>query len=228
MADWLDLGCGTGALTAQILEQCSPASVLGVDPSDQFLAVARQELSDDRVSFRVGSGREIPANDASYDFVVSGFALNFMPDLQRAMVEQMRVLKPSGILAAYVWDYAGHAQFIRHFWDAAVSLDPAARELHEGVRFPICRPGPLTALFESAGLRHVVVEPIDIPTAFESFDDYWHPFTTGVGPAPGYCMSLDSTAREALRARLDASLVTDPDGRILLAARAWAVRGVKP
>ncbi len=226
-ATWLDLGCGTGALTAQILETCSPESVLGVDPSEQFLAAAEKDLPDSRVVFRSGDGEQVPAADASFDIVVSGFALNFVPDAEKAMAEQLRVLRPSGTLAAYVWDYAGHAQFIRLFWDTAAALDPTARDLHEGVRFPLCRPDALRALFLSAGLQEVEIEPIDIPMPFASFDEYWRPFTSGVGPAPGYLVSLDPAARQALRNRLQHSIPTDPDGRILLSARAWAVRGRK-
>ena len=115
-------------------------------------------------------------------------------------------------------------QLMRYFWDAAVALDPDARELDEGVRFPVCRPGPLRDLFEAAGVGEVEVTPIDVPTPFEDFNDYWTPFLSGVGPAPGYCVSLDEPAREALKARLRETLPTDPDGMILLAARAWGVK----
>jgi hypothetical protein len=143
------------------------------------------------------------------------------------MREQVRVVKPGGTVSAYVWDYAGHAQFIRAFWDAAVALNPAARELDEGVRFPNCHPEALRSLFESAGLDAVEVAPIDVPTPFKDFEDYWTPFLSGIGPAPGYCTSLDELAREALRHHLQETLPTDAAGRILLAARAWAVRGTR-
>ena len=114
---------------------------------------------------------------------------------------------------------------MRYFWDAATALDPSAADNDEGVRFPVCRPDPLAALFSEAGLTEVSTAPIDIVTPFADFDDYWSPFLSGVGPAPGYCASLDDTARQALKDRLIETLPTDPDGMILLAARAWAVRG---
>jgi ubiquinone/menaquinone biosynthesis C-methylase UbiE len=224
---WLDLGCGTGALTAQILNRCSPAHVIGVEPSEDFLAAATRAIQDARAEFRLGGGETIPLRDAEVFFAVSGFALNFVPDQAAAMREQVRVVKPGGTVAAYVWDYAVHAQFIRVFWDAAVSLNPAARELDEGVRFPNCHPEALRSLFESAGLDAVEVAPIDVPTPFKDFEDYWTPFLSGIGPAPGYCTSLDEPAREALRHRLQETLPTDAAGRILLAARAWAVRGTR-
>lgn len=223
---WLDLGCGTGALTAKILETCQPRSVVGVEPSEGFLALARQS-GDERSRFMQGSGEDIPLEDGSVDIAVSGLVLNFVPDQKRALAETVRCVADGGTIAAYVWDYAGHVQFMRYFWDAAVALDPDARTKDEGVRFPICRPDALQTLFTSAGLRDVVTAPIDIVTPFSDFDDYWTPFLSGMAPAPGYCVSLEEGRREALRARLVETLPTDPEGRILLAARAWAVRGTR-
>jgi hypothetical protein len=117
-------------------------------------------------------------------------------------------------------------QMMRKFWDAAAALDPAARELDEGPRFPICRPAALRALFLEAGLRDVSTAAISIPTIFRDFDDYWSPFLGGTGPAPAWCMSLPESARAALRDRLKSSLPVDPDGRIRLTARAFAVKGL--
>lgn len=224
---WLDLGCGTGALTAQILEASQPQSVLGVEPSNGFLALARDRIGDSRVRFLQGSGESIPVDDGAVDCAVSGLVLNFIPNQEQALAETIRCVADGGTVAAYVWDYAGHVQFMRYFWNAAVSLDPSAREKDEGVRFPVCRPDALEALFASAGLRDIATAPIDIVTPFADFDDYWTPFLSGMGPAPGYCVSLDKNQREALRSRLVDTLPTDPDGRILLAARAWAVRGTR-
>jgi len=224
---WLDLGCGTGALTSQILSAYAPTSVVGVEPSEGFLALAQQQVADGRAEFRQGSGAEIPIDVGAIDVAVSGLVLNFIPDQRQALAELMRVTKPGGTIAAYVWDYAGHVQFMRTFWDAAIALDPSATEKDEGVRFPICRPGPLAELFAGAGLDDVETAPIDVPTPFADFDDYWTPFLSGIAPAPGYCASLDEAARERLKERLRSTLPTDPDGMILLAARAWAVRGTR-
>ena len=104
-------------------------------------------------------------------------------------------------------------------------MNPTDREKDEGVRFPICRPEPLRSLFEAAGLRQVTVNAIDVPTPFDDFTEYWTPFLSGIAPAPGYCVSLDDSSREKVRSLLQRTLPTDPDGKILLAARAWAVRG---
>jgi hypothetical protein len=117
-------------------------------------------------------------------------------------------------------------ELMRRFWDAAVALDPAARELDEGRRFgAICRPESLTDLFRNAGLRRVETRSVDVPTLFRDFDDYWTPFLGGQGPAPGYAVSLSEDRRAALRERIRADLPIAADGSIPLIARAWAVRG---
>jgi hypothetical protein len=118
-------------------------------------------------------------------------------------------------------------QLMRHFWNAAAALDPAAHDLDEGRRFPLCRPGPLHDLFQGAGLRDVEVRPIDIATNFRDFEDYWQPFLGGQGPAPGYVRSLTAEQRSVLRERIKIGLPFAPDGSIPMIARAWAVRGFR-
>lgn len=135
----------------------------------------------------------------------------------------MRQRTPEGIVAAYVWDYAGDMEMIRHFWDAAVALDPAAADLDESVRFPICRPDRLEALWRDQGFADVATRAIEVPTLFSDFADYWRPFLGGQGPAPGYAMSLDEERRTELRDRIRADLPIAADGSIRLTARAWAV-----
>jgi SAM-dependent methyltransferase len=220
---WLDVGCGTGALCAAIVDHCSPASVAGVEPSEGFLKTARANLAD-RVALHQGSATAIPLGDASVDVAVSGLVLNFVPDQRAALAEMARVTGKGGTIAAYVWDYAGKMELMRYFWDAAVELDPGAAKLDEGPRFPLCRPEVIEQLFADAGLKGVAVRPIDVPTRFTSFDDYWQPFLGGQGPAPAYAMSLDETVRAGLRDRIREHLPTAADGSISLIARAWAVR----
>jgi SAM-dependent methyltransferase len=224
---WLDVGCGTGALCGAIGEHCAPAAVAGAEPSAGFLATARQWLSE-RADLRPGSAASLPFGDGDFDVVVSGLVLNFVPDTRAALAEMARVARRGGTIAAYVWDYAGRMELMRAFWDAAVALDPAAAPLDEGTRFPLCRPEPLSQLFSAAGLRQVETFALDVPTPFESFDDYWQPFLGGQGPAPAYVASLDEAARGRLRERLRQQLPAQPDGSIALVARAWAVRGVRP
>ncbi|HVJ22584.1 MAG TPA: methyltransferase domain-containing protein [Burkholderiales bacterium] len=219
---WLDVGCGTGALSAAILEHCAPASLAGVEPSPGFLASARQNLAG-KAALHQGSAESIPLDNASVDAVVSGLVLNFTKEPRAALAEMRRVAAPGGCIAAYVWDYAGKMELMRYFWDAAVELDPAAAPLDEGPRFPLCRPAALRELFTGAGLSAQVTE-IDIPTSFAGFDDYWQPFLGGQGPAPAYAMSLDEARRTELRELLRARVPAGKDGAITLIARAWAVR----
>ncbi|WP_237216639.1 class I SAM-dependent methyltransferase [Falsiroseomonas oryziterrae] len=225
-ARWLDVGCGTGALTEAILETEAPAAVTGVEPSAAFLAFAQRRVTDPRVTFRPGDAQALPVPDGAFDAVVSGLVLNFVPDQPKAAAEMRRVARAGATVAAYVWDYAEGMQMMRRFWDAAAALDPeGAGGRDEALRFALCRPDPLRALFEAAGLRAVEVAAIEVPTTFRDFDDYWTPFLAGGAPAPAYCLSLDETRRTALRERLRATLPAEPDGSIRLSARAWAVHG---
>jgi SAM-dependent methyltransferase len=224
---WLDVGCGTGALSECILANAAPARLAGIDPSAGFLEHARARMGDARASFKVADARDTGFDEASFDVVVSGLVLNFVPQTEKAVAEMRRVARPGGTVAAYVWDYGGMMQLMRHFWNAAAALDGAAAELDEGRRFPVCAPQPLQRLFEGQGLREVRTHAIDIVTHFRDFDDYWNPFLGGQGPAPGYAMSLSEDRRARLRERLRESLPVATDGSIPLVARAWAVRGAK-
>jgi len=217
---WLDVGCGTGALSAAIVASCDPVEVTGVDPSAAYLAGATTAVPGAR--FVAGDATHLPP--VIVDVVVSGLALNFVPDAGAA-VAAMAERTPAGTVAAYVWDYAGGMELLRAFWDAAVALDPSAAELDEGPRFPLCHPDRLEAVWHGAGLVDVTTTAIDVPTPFVDFDDYWSPFLGGQGPAPGYVQSLDDDHRTALRERLRHTLPTAADGSISLNARAWAARG---
>lgn len=221
---WLDVGCGTGALCASIVDFCGPTSVAGVEPSDGFRRAAQENLAG-RATLHPGSAAAIPLADGSVDVVVSALVLNFVPDQPAALREMARVAGAGGTVAGYVWDYAGKMELMRYFWDAAVALDPAAAKLDEGLRFPSCCAEGLQALFAGAGLEAVEVQGIDILTPFASFDEYWEPFLGGQGPAPAYAMSLDEDARGRLRERIRGSLPSGADGAIALTARAWAARG---
>ena len=219
---WVDVGCGTGALTAAILERAQPVSVVAVDPSPAHVDWARERQPDPRVEFRVGT-LDVAAGTQAHA-VVSGLVLNFLPDISAA-VDAMRGLAPGGVVAAYVWDYGGSMQLMRYFWDAAIMLDSRAAALDESARFAICAPDRLTDLWVTTGLTEVACDPIDVPTLFCSFDDYWEPFLHAHAPAPAYAQGLPDGARTELRELLRTELPTADDGTIALTARAWAVRG---
>lgn len=224
-ARWIDIGCGTGIVTSAVLAACEPSGILGIDSSDVFLRSATADVPDPRASFRQGDAQAVTEPDDSFDVAVSGLVLNFLPDKDAAIREMTRIVRPGGDVALYVWDYAGHMQVMRMFFDVATVLDPKAAEYDDKIKAPICRPKPLMEILTRFGLRDVEVRAIDIPAAFDSFDDYWTPFLGGTGSAPKYCMSLDEAARERLKQEVRRRLPTGPDGEILLAIRAWAAKG---
>jgi SAM-dependent methyltransferase len=223
---WLEVGCGTGALTSTLCDRCEPASVVACDPSASFIEHARQNIPDARVSFAVAGAGALPRRDGGFDQVASGLVLNFVTDPAAAVAAMRERLRPGGTVAAYVWDYAEGMAFLRYFWEEAVALDPRASALDEGQRFPLCHAPALASLFSASGLAQVEARALEIPTVFATFDDYWTPFLRGTGPAPSYVASLDLAGRERLRERLAQRLALGPDGDIELAARAWAVRGI--
>jgi SAM-dependent methyltransferase len=220
---WLDVGCGTGALAQVVTEHAAPGALTGIDASVDFVAAAGDRVPD--AEFLVADAQALPFDDGAFDVAVSGLVLNFVPQPVTAVREMRRVVGPDGIVAAYVWDYAGRMQLIRYFWDLAGELDARARELDEGRRFgAIANADGLEALFTEAGLREPSSRAVDVPTRFADFDDYWEPFTGGQGPAPAYAMSLDEEGRERLRELLRQRLPVASDGSVDLVARAWAVR----
>lgn len=224
---WLDVGCGTGALSGAILDDCSPRTVTGIEPSAGFLSTARHNLGDRMAPVR-SPAVHIPLANSSVDVTVSGLVLNFIPDPHAALLEMARVTRNGGAVAAYVWDYRDKMEFMRIFWDAAAELDPDAAELDEGRRFPLCTPEGLTELFSRTGLDGIQVAAVDILTQFVSFEDYWQPFLGGQGSAPSYVRTLDEAAVARLRERLREKTPVKEDGTISLIARAWAIRGAVP
>jgi SAM-dependent methyltransferase len=223
---WGDVGCGTGALVEYILAAADPRLVFAIDRSDGFLAAAQAKITDQRARFELADATALPWADASCDVTVSGLVLNFVPDALAMASELVRVTRPRGIIAVYVWDYSGGMQMMRHFWDAAIEVSPGDVALDQAERFPICQPEPLRALFQDAGLSSLVVRAIEIPTVFRDFDDYWLPFLGKQGAAPTYLASLESETREQIRDILKARLAAAADGSIALTARAWAVKGI--
>jgi SAM-dependent methyltransferase len=224
---WLDVGCGTGALCGMILQQAQPEELLGIDRSADYIGFARTQVKDPRVRFATGDAVALPVGDGLFDVSVSGLVLNFIPEPGKAVAELVRVTHSGGTVAAYVWDYASGMRMIRYFWDAALALDPAAAELDEAQRFPICQPDALVSLFSGSGLSNVAVTAIDVPTWFRDFDDYWSPFMGGQGPAPGYVRSLTDAGRVRLREALRERVGIGPEGTIQLRVRAWAIKGTK-
>jgi len=222
--DWLDVGCGTGALSEAIEKYAGPKVLSCIDPSEKFIDTVRKRISISGVA-RVGNVENLPFEDASFESVVSGLALNFFPDIDRALSEMKRVSKQNGVVAAYVWDYSGRMDFLRYFWDAAYQTDPESRVYDEGLRFPICHQENLARHFSKAGFKEVETSFIDIETVFADFEDYWKPFLGGQGPAPGFLLSLSQQSQNNLKEKILDRINYEPDGSIKLTARALVVKG---
>lgn len=218
---WVDVGCGTGALSEAILDTRDPTALDGVEPSAGFVRAATHRLGD-RATVHQAPAEALPLPDGCADVVVSGLVLNFISDLPLALAEMKRVAQ-GGVVAAYVWDYGGGMDMLRLFWEAADDVDPAGI-MDEGRRFPLCRPDALASAFTAAGLRDSEVVALDVPTPFADFDALWTPFTGGQGAGPSYLVSLDAPTQAALKESLRERVPTNSDGSISLTARAWAIR----
>ncbi len=221
---WLDVGCGSGALSEAIISKYDPEALIAIDQSEGFVRTAQERLGK-RATCKVGEALSLPMDDSSVDMTVSGLVLNFIPEPEKALAEMRRVTTIGGTVAGYIWDYAGKMEFLNHFWDVAIELNPGASGHHEKLRFASSNAEELTAVFIRSGIVDVEAGPIEITTNFADFDDYWKPFLGGQGPAPTYVSNLKATERDELRDALMNRLPIKQDGSIQLSARAWAVKG---
>ncbi len=215
----LDVGCGPGALTEHLAGLVGAEQVAAVDPSESFARACAERVPGADV--RAAGGERMPWPDDEFDAVVSQLVVNFIDDPPRGVSEMRRVAGPGGVVAACVWDHQ-RMEMLRTFWDSAVVLDPDAPAEAGQMRFGT--PDELRELWKGAGLDQVATDSLQVTERYRSFDDYWEPFTAGVGPGGAYCASLDDAARAALRAECRRRL-GDPAGGFSLAARAWAVSG---
>jgi ubiquinone/menaquinone biosynthesis C-methylase UbiE len=219
----LDVGCGSGALTAELAEIVGAENVAGIDPSEPFVEASRARVSGARIL--VGSAESIPFADREFDATLAQLVVNFLTDPDQGLREMSRVTRPGGTVAGCVWDYGEGMTMLRTFWEAAAALDPERATLRmESHTMRFSRPEELGGLWKSAGLTEVEVSPILVEASYDDFDDLWAPFPTGVGPAGAYAASLDDEARAALRDEF-ARRLGDPEGPFQLTARAWCAVG---
>jgi SAM-dependent methyltransferase len=212
----LDVGCGPGALTAQLVERLGAGAVCAIDPSDSFVAAARIRFPG--VEVRSGAAEQLPFADDVFDVTLAQLVVHFMADPVAGLAEMARVTRPGGVVAACVWDHAGGAGPLAAFWQAVHNLDPAAQD---EARLPGARAGHLALLCEQAGLSRIEPSSLTVTVWFDTFADWWEPFTLGVGPAGAYVARLACDRREALRARCEELLPAPP---FPVNASAWCVR----
>jgi SAM-dependent methyltransferase len=214
----LDVGCGPGALLGELVGRLGADAVAGVDPSESYVAAARERHPG--VDVRVAPAEALPFPDGTFDAALAQLVVHFMTDPVAGLREMARVTRSGGVVVACVWDYAGHHDPLRVFWAAARERDPAVGDESDlaGVR-----EAHLAELFTAAGLTEVASSALEVRLEQPDFDTWWQPFTEGVGPAGSYLARLDPVARDALREACRAML---PDGPFALDAQAWAARGV--
>lgn len=216
----LDVGCGPGALTEALAGRLGAASVAAVDPSESLLKACTDRVPG--ADIRQATADKLPWSDETFDVVVSQLVMNFLPDADAGLAEMCRVTRPEGVVACCTWDNAGGMHMLRTFWDAALEFDEAAPDEGRVMRF--CSEDELAALWTRKGLVEVDTGAIEVTAGYADFEDYWIPFTLGVGPGGAYCASLDRQGQQQLRASCFRRLGA-PDGPFTLAARAFAVRG---
>jgi ubiquinone/menaquinone biosynthesis C-methylase UbiE len=223
----LDAGCGTGALTSEILRRTETANITGVDISEAYVEYAAREISDPRVSFEVADLNALPMPDETFDHVVSQLVLNFVPNTSVAISEISRTLKVGGRLAVAIWDVRGGLVFNRFFLDTASMLDPEANELRKkNFTRPLTRPGHLEDALKSAGFAKVQIGEIHIRTEFAAFEDYWRPFDGKDGPIPSYLSKRPAELKKQIKdAVRDAYLDGETDGPRSYVATAWVATG---
>ena len=214
----LDVGCGTGALTGELVGRLGPASVVAVDPSAPFVAATRERHPG--VEVHEATADALPFADESFNAVLAQLVVHFMPDPVAGIAGMKRVARPRGVVAACVWDHAGRQGPLRLFWDAARSIDP---EVDDESQLPGTREGHLEELFEIAGLRDIEGRRLSIRLEHPTFDAWWEPFTRGVGPAGAHLKRVDPAQRAAIRDAARRAVTAEP---FEVTAVAWAARGV--
>jgi SAM-dependent methyltransferase len=213
----LDVGCGPGALTAELEARVSAANVTAIDPSPSFVEAARARHPD--VNVLQGSAESLPFADATFDASLAQLVVHFMTDPVAGATEMARVTREGGTVATCVWDHGGGRGPLSLFWDAVAELDPDAdNESH----LAGAREGDLVALLQAAGLQDVEQTVISAPVEHASFEAFWEPFTHSVGPAGTYASGLDPDRQAKLRAACRARIPGEP---FTIAAQAWAARG---
>jgi SAM-dependent methyltransferase len=223
---WMELGCGTGALTQAITEKCAPSYLLAMDKSKTYLTKAKENVTHDSVSF-LRADLDSFLSEEEFDHVTSGLVLNFLPHMEKTLRSLTGNLKKGGQMSAFVWDYGGHYQPMRHFWDAAKDVNAIAKDFDTGIKFEICRKDKLINLFESLGLTNVAFTNLERIATFQNFDDYWLPIASAQGSVTEFISMLTEKEKDNLKETIRSRLPFALSGEIKLIINALAIKGVK-
>ncbi len=223
--NWLDVGCGTGIFTELILKRSAPAGVIGIDPSQTQVDAAAATLASDRTSFRVADAQALPFADASFDVVASALVVNFIPDRTQALREMRRVVRPRGLVAGYVWDFAANASPSGPLRAGMNRIGVAAPEVPGTGDSGEAR---LQSLLTDAGLSDVAIRPITVRASYADFDDFLQSQTPGYNPIARTIAALDRPARARLIPAVRAELGVPGDGAVSYSARANAFAARAP
>ena len=224
----LDVGCGTGSLSATLARVTAASKIVGIDPAKGFVDYARTQVTDPRVTFELGDAQELPYSDESFDRAMALLIVNFVPDAPKAAREMRRVTRSGGVVATTMWDGRRANELNGCLWDAAITIDPT-------VKRPSERQGSyrtaeaLSDLLNGAGLADIEVTDLTMSCQFSSFDDLWQRYLTGEGPPGAYMAGLSADRREALRRAMRQNFLGNgPGGSFTLQAKVWAVLGIVP
>ncbi len=223
---WLEIGCGTGALTKAIVKKCSPSYLLAIDKSENYLKKAKENVNLNNVHFLNADLNSYALNE-EFGHITSGLVLNFVPQIKELLRHLMNNLKSGGQMSSFVWDYGGHYQPMRHFWDAAREVTSEGKKFDAGIKFEICAKEKLIQLFEDLDLTDVQFTNIERIATFQNFDDYWLPIASAQGSVTEFISTLTGTEKGNLKENIRRRLPIAFNGEIKLVINALAIKGLK-
>jgi len=223
---WLDVGCGAGMLAQTVARNCAPSIVTGADPLEKSITAAKQHPDNKGIRFEVGDAQDLPFEDSTFDAVVSGLMIKFVPNKVKAIGEMKRVARPGSVIALYDWDMDSNMNTTRHFWGAVADIIPERMEDRATNRTPMTEIDSIAQIFEAASVTKVQQNTISFTTQFRDLEDYWQPITKNSQNVGRFYQTMTEDQRNDVRERLKQTLPFAKDGSISFESRAVAVKGL--